>query len=149
MKIDQLSNEDTQKYINLLKDYISVLNKELSETSSLAYIKGWKSTRVKEGEEIRKKLNVYDESFQGSKSKWKRYRFCTNSIPDYRPLIFNEKYPWWCSGTGSNYAVIVCYLPYDEDLFKYWNDAHDINVTEEDEIIFSDRFPEPDYFIKS
>ena len=30
---------------------------------------------------------------------WKRYRFYTHAIEDYRPLIFNPKYPWWCSDT--------------------------------------------------
>lgn len=80
--------------------------------------------------------------------KWKRYRFKTYSIKDYRPLIFNPKYPWWCSGESEDAAVIVSYLPENEDLLKYWDDAFDIKFTEEDSIKFSSRFPKPKYFIE-
>ena len=85
--------------------------------------------------------------------KWKRYRFKTYAIDDYRPLIFNPKYPWWCSGFGENsngeFAVIIAYLPNNEDLLKYWDDAFDIDFTEEEEIKFSSRFPKPKYFVSS
>lgn len=80
--------------------------------------------------------------------KWRRYRFKTESVEDYRPLIFNPKYPWWCSGEAvdGSYATIVAYLPENEDLLKYWDDADDVEYTEEKEIEFSGRFPKPDYF---
>lgn len=87
--------------------------------------------------------------------KWRRYRFTTMSVEDYRPLIFNPKYPWWCSGyslTGAEggpnieSAVIIAYLPEDEDLAKYWDDADDVEFTEHDKIEFSGRFPKPEYF---
>lgn len=80
---------------------------------------------------------------------WKRYRFYTHAIEDYRPLIFNPKYPWWCSGYKDDCAIIVAYLPKDEDLFKYWDDAYDIDFTEHKSIEFSGRFPKPEYFIES
>jgi hypothetical protein len=80
---------------------------------------------------------------------WKRYRFKTYAVDDYRPLIFNPKYPWWCSGEGEDHAVIIAYLPEDEDLLKYWDDAFDVEFTEEQEITFSGRFPRPDYFEES
>ena len=80
---------------------------------------------------------------------WKRYRFKTNSVEDYRPLIFNPKYPWWCTGYGENCVIIVAYLPFDDDLLKYWDDAFDIEFSEEKEIVFSERFPKPDYFIET
>lgn len=80
--------------------------------------------------------------------KWKRYRFYTNSVEDYRPLVFNPKYPWWCSGYSGDMekAVIVAYLPDKEKLEKYWDDAEDVEFTEEDKLTFSSRFPKPDYF---
>jgi hypothetical protein len=83
--------------------------------------------------------------------KWVRYRFYTKSVDDYRPLVFNPKYPWWCSGYAGDesYAVIIAYLPKRESLKKYWNDAYEIDKTEEDKISFSDRFPKPDYFIET
>ena len=80
--------------------------------------------------------------------KWRRYRFETASVDDYRPLVFNHKYPWWCSGYYGDMskAIIIAYLPEDEDLKKYWDDADNIEFTEEAEITFSDRFTKPDYF---
>jgi hypothetical protein len=86
-------------------------------------------------------------------TKWKRYRLKTYAVEDYRPLVFNEKYPWWCSGYGENsngeYAVIIAYLPKDEDLLKYWDDAFEVEFTEENSISFSSRFPKPKYFVES
>ena len=82
---------------------------------------------------------------------WKRYRFKTYAVEDYRPLVFNPKYPWWCSGFGGDmgHAVIVAYLPPDEDLLKYWDDAFDVDVEDREEITFTDRFPQPAYFEES
>lgn len=81
---------------------------------------------------------------------WKRYRFNTYSVEDYRPLVFNPKYPWWCSGFGgdddTSYATIIAYLPKDEDLYKYWDDAFDVSCSVEDKIEFTSRFPKPSYF---
>jgi hypothetical protein len=78
---------------------------------------------------------------------WRRYRFKTNSIEDYRPLIFNPAYPWWCSGEGSTSATIIAYLPPKEDLEKYWSDAYDTEFTEHDTIEFTSRFKMPDYYV--
>lgn len=78
---------------------------------------------------------------------WIRYRFETKSVKDHRPLIFNAKYPWWPSGYGQDSVIIVAYLPKDEDLIKYWDDAFNVVSTECDKIKFSSWFPKPDYFI--
>lgn len=80
--------------------------------------------------------------------KWRRYRFTTKSVEDYRPLIFNAAYPWWCSGEAADgsTATIVAYLPEDEDLTKYWDDATGVEFSEHDTIEFSDRFPQPKYY---
>lgn len=79
---------------------------------------------------------------------WKRYRFKTESVDDPRPLIFNPKYPWWCTGEAGDgsYATIVAYLPANEDLLRYWDDASDVELTTEKSIEFSGRFPKPEYF---
>lgn len=81
--------------------------------------------------------------------KWKRYRFKTYSVKDYRPLKINEqKLVWWCTGTAgdNSYKTIVAYLDSKENLLEYWDDAEDIDFTEHDKIEFSSRFPKPDYF---
>lgn len=122
-------------------------------------------------EDIIKRLNQQTEADRKAKkdaiaqggarggSKWRRYRFETKSVDDYRPLVFNPKYPWWCSGYGlggnatdgypeSQTAVIVAYLPPNEDLKKYWDDAFNIEFEEKAEIEFSGRFPKPSYFVE-
>jgi hypothetical protein len=81
--------------------------------------------------------------------KWIRYRFKTKAIKDYRPIIFNEKYPWWCSGESDDDVTIVAYLPKAADLNDYWDDATEIETTAHESIEFTERFSEPDYFIKS
>ena len=51
-------------------------------------------------------------------SEYMRYRFKTKSIDDYRPLkdMKDIQCPWWCSGEGEDYAIIICYLPKSIDL---------------------------------
>lgn len=83
--------------------------------------------------------------------KWKRYKFITYSWQDYRPIVFNPHYPWWKVDVGFNtkgtYIVIVAYLPLDEPLNKYWDDAEDIEVEERDEITFNDLYPKSNFHI--
>lgn len=77
------------------------------------------------------------------------YRFKTKSVQDYRPLIDMKEIqmPWWCTGSAmdSSYVIIVCYLPKNEDLSKYWDDAYDINSESRTEIIYTDRFQKPEW----
>jgi hypothetical protein len=80
---------------------------------------------------------------------WRRYRFQTHSTKDNRPIIFNPEYPWWCSGCTDYSVIIVAYLPETEKLTEYWDDAFDVTWTEEEKIVFTDRFPKPDYFVET
>jgi len=80
---------------------------------------------------------------------WRRYRLHTGSVDDCRPLVFNPKFPWWCSGYGDDYATIIAWLPEDEDLYMYWDDATGVEFTEHEKIEFSSRFVKPDYFVES
>lgn len=82
-------------------------------------------------------------------AKWNRLRFKTKSVDDCRPLVFNTAYPWWCSGYGDDFAVIIAYLPIGESVETYWDDAFDVESEPKDSIEFSDRFPKPEYFIES
>ena len=77
----------------------------------------------------------------------KRIRFKTRAS-DIRPLkdmIKELNMPWWCTGESAygDYSIIVCYLPDDESLFDYWDDAYDIESEDVNEIKFTDRFPKP------
>ena len=77
----------------------------------------------------------------------KKYRFKTKSVEDYRPLVDMSSIhmPYWCSGTAGDdsYVIIICYLPDNENLYKYWDDAYDIDVTDVNDIKYSSRFPKP------
>ncbi len=82
-------------------------------------------------------------------SNLRRYRFKTKSVEDFRPLIdmAEIQMPWWCTGSAmdDSYMIIVCYLPADEDLKKYWDDAFDVEYDECDEIIYTSRFTKPEW----
>lgn len=78
---------------------------------------------------------------------WKRYRFMTNES-DFRPAVFNPRFPWWRSGeTGDGASTIVAYLPSTEPLTKYWSDAYDVDVQHEGGLLFSSRFQKPSYLV--
>ena len=58
----------------------------------------------------------------------------------------------YCGGISSRhnaFNTIIAYLPKSEDLKQYWDDAFNVDFTEHKEIIFTDRFPKPDYFVSS
>lgn len=78
-----------------------------------------------------------------------RYRFKTKDVNDNRPLIDMEKIqmPWWCSAEAADgsYAIIICYLPEDEILENYWDDAYDIEYSTYNDIEYTDRFPKPEW----
>jgi hypothetical protein len=83
-----------------------------------------------------------------TKTKWNRWRFYTKA-DDFRPLVFNPSYPWWCSGQGMDGShTIVAFLPLGEELEKYWDDAFDVSVKECDEVTFTDRFTRPKYYVE-
>lgn len=79
--------------------------------------------------------------------KW--YRFKTKAVDDCRPLkdMAEIQTPWWWTGSAmdDSYAIIVCYLPDDENLYDYWDDAYDIDIEDRPEIVYTDRFRKPEW----
>ena len=75
------------------------------------------------------------------------YRFKTKAVDDYRPLVdmADIQMPWWCTGFGDDFVIIICYLPKYEELEKYWDDAYDIEFKRVSEITYTSRFPKPDW----
>lgn len=71
---------------------------------------------------------------------WLRARFRTNQ-EDYRPVIVPPPGPYWCTGYGDNYSVIVAYLQSGVSLYTYWPDAYNVEYEEVDKPEFSARFP--------
>lgn len=96
-------------------------------------------------ERERAKVNPQEGASNGG-GEWRRYRFKTRSLNDYRPIVWNPKFPWWCSGEGKDYAIIIAYLPATEELGNYWPEAFCVESTIESKIKFSSRFPKPEYF---
>ena len=74
-----------------------------------------------------------------------RARFKANE-DDYRPIKWPIKHPYWCTGYGEGYSVVVAYADNEKQIKKLWPEAKDIEFTEESEYSFSDRFPKPDWF---
>lgn len=74
-----------------------------------------------------------------------RARFHANE-DDYRPVKWPVKHPYWCTGYGDGYSVVVAYADNLKEIKKNWPEAKNIETTEEKEYSFSDRFPKPDWF---
>jgi len=51
-----------EEYISLLKEYIKALGNELDDAVNIAAIHGWKSTRIKEGELMRDKIENFEKN---------------------------------------------------------------------------------------
>ena len=81
-------------------------------------------------------------------SRWTRYRFHSSSIDDPRPILWPPKGPYWVSGEGDNYAILIAYLPTGTDLLTYWPEATEIEGQERDSITFTERFPRPVWWWK-
>jgi len=80
---------------------------------------------------------------------WDRIRFQAN-LEDYRPVIWPPLGPYWCSGEGEDYSIVVAYFPAGTDdkvIKKYWPEAAQIDrMNEGVPLTFSDRFAKPDWW---
>lgn len=78
-----------------------------------------------------------------------RARFFVNKEEckdDYRPLRWPIQSPYWCTGENDSYFVLVAYINSVEELNSLWPEASNIECEEVDEIVFSDRFPKPNWY---
>ena len=65
---------------------------------------------------------------------------------DYRPVEWPIKYPYWCTGEGYGYYTLVAYADSVEDIKRLWPTAIDIEWDEVEGIVFTSRFPKPDWY---
>lgn len=72
---------------------------------------------------------------------------------DYRPVIWPIKYPYWCSGEHNNefddndeYFILVAYVDSEEELYKQWPEAYDLDIEEVEKIEFTGRFQKPKWY---
>jgi hypothetical protein len=64
---------------------------------------------------------------------------------DGRPMDFPPEGPFWTTGYGDDYAIVVAFSPNESVLTQNdrWPDAYDIDDGGEQPIEFSVRFPKP------
>lgn len=76
-----------------------------------------------------------------------RARFYAN-IEDPRPVLWPIPHPYWITGYGDDYSIIVAYVDDQEQLLRQWPDARNIVIQEPscDSYKFTERFPLPDWF---
>lgn len=85
-----------------------------------------------------------------SNKKWTRYRWHQPG-DDYRPITFPPPGPWWCSGMGDGYSILVAFLPEgvtpsDPGL---WPEAEEVEAcSDHDAPEFSERFPQPKWWTR-
>jgi len=76
---------------------------------------------------------------------WVRARFDAD-LNDPRPVKVPAPGPWWCTGYGETYSTVVAYLRPGQDLHEWWPEADRIDMQHTDQIVFTDRFPCPDWW---
>lgn len=93
-------------------------------------------------------LTLQLQTMSQAKTKWVRFRFHANP-QDCRPVIFNEHYPYWKTGESGDgtYVTVVAYLPEGTNLYDYWPEATTVGAEKDSEIIFTSRFPKPNWYI--
>ena len=74
---------------------------------------------------------------------WQRCRF--KSI-DTMPVKFPPPAPYCCTGSNIDCCTIVTYVKSIDQVLEYWPDAIDIEAEEVEEIVYSSRFPKPEWY---
>jgi hypothetical protein len=81
-----------------------------------------------------------------SHNMWIRARFQANLV-DPRPMLWPPPGPYWISGEGDGYSIVIAYVKTYKEILKYWPDATDIDCNELcDKITYSSRFPKPSWY---
>lgn len=74
-----------------------------------------------------------------------RARFKTNP-DDPRPVNWPIKHPYWVTGYGDDFSIVVAYAEDEAEILINWPDANDIDIEEVDGYAFNSRFSMPDWF---
>ena len=65
---------------------------------------------------------------------------------DPRPVNWPIKHPYWVSGEGDGYHIIVAYADDEAEILANWPEATDIDSEEATEYTFTSRFYKPRWF---
>jgi len=87
----------------------------------------------------------YNPMFTPAPAAILRVRFKANP-EDWRPVSWPIKYPCWCSGYTNDHSTVIAYVNQTEDIFALWPEASGLEVETYSEMIFTSRFPKPDWF---
>lgn len=81
-------------------------------------------------------------------SNWIRARFKAN-FDDSRPIKWPPPGPFWETGISANgeYSTVVAYVKSFEQVSEFWPEAKDIDSSNVDEIVFTERFQRPDWYL--
>jgi len=79
------------------------------------------------------------------KTKWLRCRFKA-AADDYRPVKWPPPGPYWCSGEGEGYSIVIAYVRTEDQVREFWPEASDIDAEERDAITYTERFAKPDWY---
>ena len=75
-----------------------------------------------------------------------RVRFHANET-DYRPVKWPVKHPFWCTGYGDGYSIVVAYADNVEEILENWPEATELDIEECSEYTFTSRFPKPVWLV--
>jgi len=75
-----------------------------------------------------------------------RCRFKANE-DDCRPIKVPYPHPWWCTGGGDGFSVVVAYADNEDQILQFWPEAEDLDSEEREEYTFTSRFPQPDDWV--
>jgi hypothetical protein len=76
-----------------------------------------------------------------------RVRFRCNP-DDPRPVNWPIKHPYWVTGYGETYAIIVAYADDTAEIMRNWPDAEYIDWSHVTHYTFTDRFQKPEWFVE-
>lgn len=74
-----------------------------------------------------------------------RARFKTDEN-DPRPVVWPISHPYWVTGYGDGYSIVVAYADSESEILRNWPDATAIDTESVDSYLFTTRFPKPDWF---
>lgn len=78
---------------------------------------------------------------------WMRHRFQADAN-DFRPIAWPPPGPYWCSGYAGDmaYSIVIAYTRLGQEVTTWWPEAADIDSEECEEIVFTSRFSEPEWW---
>ena len=74
-----------------------------------------------------------------------RARFYAN-VADPRPVEWPLKHPYWVTGEGFDFSVVVAYADNVAEVFRLWPDAVEVDSEEVEAYVFTERFAKPEWF---